>query len=202
MTDIDIPDEFKKLTDDALNVGDRMIIQRDAGGFEILDDCRVNWFAIPGTLLLILVFGFMMMNISTWMGGSPLDIPAWVPWVFHGGMIVACLVLLLYQIRRKQTNKPWIRVDQASKHLVVLCRKGRRVPFGDVRRLHLASEFIRNHAEGAHGRRHYELSLVIQGASGDRLERIPLIGGLDSRLMMEVSQTLQQAVGLRDLFPR
>ncbi len=74
----------------------------------------------------------------------------------------------------------------------------RVVAYDDVRRAHIASELVRDTSpDTPQNLRHFELSLLVQ-RPGEELERIPLIEGLDSKLMLSVSIAIQKALGHRE----
>ncbi len=193
MEKLNIPDDFKLLTHSASVVGDRWKMRPGGGGYELLSVPVVNSVALPATLGLILVFGAVMLQVAAKLGGN---VPGWVPWVFFSGMTLCALGLLAYQIHAKRNNKPWLFVDTTKCQIVRMEFPPIRVDFAVVRRVHLASESLLDHGEGRRTR-HFELSLLVRESEEGELRRIPLIEGLDRKLMLEVSVTLQKALGFR-----
>ncbi len=193
---LQIPDEFKLLTNKAIPVGDSWNLRRVPGGFEIEDAPIVAWRAILGTLALLIGFGFVVQNLRDWTGGTGPSIPAWVIWAFDAVMVLTCAGMLAYQWHGVKNVKSWVRLDSDAREIIVLGARTVRVPFADVCRSHLASEVVRNHGEG-NSRRHYELSLHVMGEGEQALRRVSMIEGLDRELMIEVSATIQKGLGLR-----
>lgn len=177
-------------------VGDSWNLRKVPGGFEIEGAPVVAWRGILGTLALLIGFGFILQNLRDWTGGTGPSIPAWVIWAFDAVMALTFAGILAYQLHGVKNIKPWVRLDNDAKEIIVLGARTVRIPFADVLRSHLASEVVHNHAEG-NSCRHYELSLHVMGEGEQALRRVSMIAGLDRKLMIEVSAAIQTGLGLR-----